>query len=122
MATISEKIKRALADLETVTKSLLAVDADSAELSTIRTLLDARRAEFSNLEQQIVRTREAAALADAEHSKWLHAVALERARGNEEIDRLGEKLRTVEQQVVDAEARLNNAVLGLRELHARIQV
>jgi chromosome segregation ATPase len=122
MAAISAKIKECLASLDRAGKALAAVDADCAELSAVGTLLDAKRNELAELEARLTRANEEFVKEDREHSVWRQASARERAKGNAEIDRLQERLRTLKQQVEEAEERHSNILAGISALHARLKV
>ena len=122
MATFPEKIKRALADLEQVRRSLNAVDEDHAEAAAVGAVLDGPRAELAREEQRLARTNETIAAAEAEHRNWWEVSAREQSATNARIDQLQGKLRALEQQVKEAEERHGNILAGIAALHARLKV
>ena len=122
MAILSEKIKTALTAIEAAGKALNVVDVDLAEAKEVRAMLDLRRAELAEVEQQIARTKEAAAQADADHARWQALNAKVRAQGNAEADALQAQLRTLEDQVATRRAEHDNILAGIAALHARLKV
>ena len=122
MATLSEKVKRALADLEMVTKSLLSVDRDNAELVAVGTLLDAKRGELADVEARLERANQEFAETDAAHNDWRQKAAKEQSATGARIDQGQERLRTVEQQVKEAEERHANIIAGIAALSQRLRV
>jgi hypothetical protein len=122
MATFSEKIKRALADLEAVSKSLDALDRDQAELMAVGTMLDARRAELAETEQRLQQTRDATVQAGNEHAHWQELHSRERTKGNSEIDALQTTLQALDVKVKEAQAKHDNIVAGIAALSQRLKV
>jgi chromosome segregation ATPase len=122
MATISEKIKRTLADIEVLRKSLNAIDEDHAEAEAVQSVLNIRRAELGLADQQLQQTREEIAKADAEHTRWREVTASEQAKGNARIDQLQERLRALEQQTTEAQAKFDNIIAGVAALSQRLKV
>ena len=120
--SISAKIKQCLAALEAAGKALAAVDADCGEADAVRDVLGARRSNLADVEARLARANEEFAKDDAAHSDWRHASAREQAKASAETDRLLERLRTVEQQVKEAEGRHATIIAGISALHARLKV
>jgi hypothetical protein len=119
---IQDKVKRCLAAIEAAAKALHAVDADSSEAEAVATLLGARRSELAEIEQQIARTKKAAAQADAEHAHWRSINAKEQQKANATIDALQSKLQALEGQAKEAQAKFDNIIGGIRSLRSRIEV
>jgi hypothetical protein len=122
MATISEKVKTALAAIEAATKALSVVDEDHASAEQVRGLLDIRRSELAQTEQQLQQIQEAAVQAGNEHAAWQELHARERMKANTEIDALQATLQALDVKVKEAQARHDNIVAGISALHARLRV
>jgi chromosome segregation ATPase len=122
MATISEKVKAALSAMEAAVKALSVVDEDYASAEQVRGLLDVRRAELADVEARLARANEEFAKADAEHNDWRQKAAKEQSATNSRIDQAQERLRALEQQVADGQAKFDNIIAGISALHARLRV
>jgi hypothetical protein len=122
MASISEKIKRALADIEVVRKALNAVDEDHAEAEAVKRILEARQAELVETQTRLETSKAELVKADANHARWREAVAKQQLDCNKAIDVLQAKRQELEQQVADAQARFDNIIAGIAALSQRPKV
>jgi hypothetical protein len=122
VSPLSAKIKKCLADLEAAGKALAAVDADCGEADAVAALLDARRAELAQTEQQLQEIREAAVQAGNEHAAWQELHSRERTKGNAEIDVLQATLQALDVKVKEAQAKHDNIVAGIAALSQRLRV
>ena len=122
MTSLSAKIKVALAELEAIRKTLSAIDEDHTAAEQVHGALVARRDELADIESRITRASEQLAKDEVSHGVWRQAAAVEKQRGNAEIDFLQEKLRVLEAQVAEAQAKHENILAGMASLSQRLKV
>ncbi len=122
MANISDRIKRSLASIEALRKDLVSLDEDHDAAEAIARVLDGRRNELAELDQQTARAREVFTKEDAEHTRWREVSAKERAKGNAEIDRLHAELESLDVKVKETRAEHDNILRGIAALHQRLRV
>jgi hypothetical protein len=116
------KRKELMAVLDATMRQLNKADEMEADAEAVRGVLDIRRAELAETEQRLAQTKESIVQADVEHTKWREAAAAERAKGNAAIDVLQEKLKLLEGQTRDAQAKFDNIIAGIRALTERLKV
>jgi chromosome segregation ATPase len=122
MPTISEKIKRALADIEVVRKSLDAVDRDHAEAEAVKRTLEATQAQLTETQARLENSKAELVKANAEHSRWHEVIAKQQQNGNARIDQLNATLQALERQIAEAETRHRNIISGIQALQQRLKV
>jgi len=120
--TVGQKVKAALAALETARKALNACDEDNAEIDKTHSLLASLREELTAVEQQLSLTKEEATRDGAEHANWRRLHAEVQAHGAEEAAAMQAQLKKLEQQIVEARARHDNILAGINALTQRLGV
>ena len=120
MTSIGQKVKAALAALETARKALNAVDEDNAEIDKTHSLLSSLREELAETQRHLALTKEESVRDGAVHADWQKRHAEAQAKGNEEAARLQEQLTKLEQQITDARARHDNIRAGISALTQRL--
>jgi hypothetical protein len=116
------KRKELMAVLDAALRQLNEYDEMEAKDNAVKSVLEARQAELGDTEARLARAQDEFAKADAEHNDWRQKAAKEKAKGNEEIDRLQERLRTLEGQTTEAQAKFDNIIAGIAALSQRLKV
>jgi hypothetical protein len=122
MATVSEKVKAALAAIDAAAKALSAVDADIAEANAAAGVRDIRLNEVAEAETRLARIREETAQADTEFARWREVTAKQQATGNARIDQLRADLQALEEQVAERRAEHDSVVGGIAALSQRLKL
>jgi cell division septum initiation protein DivIVA len=118
----SDKRKELMAALDAALRILNKTDEFEAANETQLAALEATRAEHEQEKSRLASTKAAVAEAEAAHEKWRKVSAKERTKGNAEVDLLNQKLRALEAQVTETQARHENIIAGIAALGKRLAV